>query len=362
MPFSRPTLTDLRNQVQEDIGFNTLLQFSNLMFVGTAQAGLAYLHYGYLDWISLQAVPFTATGEFLEGWAALKGVMREPATAASGTVTFTGEPGTNIPAGSPVTRSDNTAYATTADAAVGGGGSAVVIVVASVPAAAGTLTAGQAMTLSSGVAGINSTGSVTTATTPGADLETDDALRMRMLGVYQSPPQGGAQTDYEEWARKVPGVTRAWAVGNGFGPGTVVVYIMLDESESAFNGFPQGTNGTAAAETRGTVATGDQLAVANAIWSPLQPVTALVWVVAPGNMPVAFSISGVASADQVDVSDAIADVFLREGSPGGMIYLDDIEAEINSVPGVSDFLILSPTTDIVCSAGALPTVGTIAWS
>ena len=91
MPFIRPTLTDLRNQVTQDIasgfpGADPLLRFSNLNITGVAQANMANLHYGYLDWIAKQAVPFTATDEYLEGWAALKDIYRQAATSASGTV------------------------------------------------------------------------------------------------------------------------------------------------------------------------------------------------------------------------------------------------------------------------------------
>src|SRR5579883_3034141 len=104
MPFQRPTLTDLRNQAAQDIsanlpGADALLRFSNLSVLGKVLAGLAYLHYGYLDWIALEAVPFTATDEFLEGWAGLVGITRKPATAAIGAATFNGTAGTLLPAG-----------------------------------------------------------------------------------------------------------------------------------------------------------------------------------------------------------------------------------------------------------------------
>src|SRR5260363_178601 len=75
-----------------------------------AQAALAHLHYGYLDWIARQGVPFTAEDEYLEGWAALKGVYRKPAQAAAGRVTFTGAPGAVIPKGAPLVRSDGMTF------------------------------------------------------------------------------------------------------------------------------------------------------------------------------------------------------------------------------------------------------------
>src|SRR4051812_2127816 len=111
MPFVRPTLSDLDNQVAQDIaaalpGSDPLLRFSNLKITGKAQARLANLHFGYLDWIARQTNPFTAEGEYLEAWAALKGVYRKLATSASGVVNFPGTPGLIIPAGAGVVRGD----------------------------------------------------------------------------------------------------------------------------------------------------------------------------------------------------------------------------------------------------------------
>lgn len=224
MPFARPSLSTIKGQIAQDIaaavgGADPLLRFSNLGIVGKALANLVNLLYGFLDWISRQSVPFTATDEFLEGWAGLIGVIRQPAVAATGTVTFTGTPTILIPAGTSVVRADGVAYRTNADVSVRGGGSAVVTVTAVVPAAASTLNAGMTMTLGSAIAGVQSVGSVTTALTPGADVEADSSLRSRMLLQYASPPQGGAATDYVDGhsrslASRARGPCRtAWASG-----------------------------------------------------------------------------------------------------------------------------------------------------
>ncbi|MGE0109370.1 MAG: baseplate J/gp47 family protein [Bdellovibrionales bacterium] len=95
--------------------------------------------------------------------------------------------------------------------------------------------------------------------TGGADTETDDALFSRMLLAYQETAHGGAKNDYKRWALAVAGVTRAWDNPNGFGIGTVVVYVMFDDANADYDGFPQGTDGVAANEPRGIAATGDQL-------------------------------------------------------------------------------------------------------
>ncbi|MDR3513790.1 MAG: baseplate J/gp47 family protein [Caulobacteraceae bacterium] len=377
MPFDRPTLTELRAQTAADIatqlpGADALLRFSNLGVLGDILAAGVNGHYGYLDNIAQNAVPYTATGEDLEAWAALRGVTRKPAVQAAGTVQFTGT--TAIPSGANVVRSDNTAYVTTAIGTVSGS-----VVTASVQAvtagAAGTLTVGQVMNLGSPVSGVLSAGAVTASTTPGADVEKFDALRSRMLGVYAAPPQGGDANDYVNWALDVSGVTRAWCAPLESGAGTVSVYFMMDVTEASFNGFPQGTNGVATSETRATAATGDQLTVANALY-PLRPVTALVTAKAPGANAVSFTIAGISTATtatKAAISATIANVFLAQGSPGGVVDLSYIESAVAAISGTAGFVItavscshgtVSPSGDgnITSSAGYLPTVGTITYT
>lgn len=375
MPFSRPSLSDLQTQVANDIasalpGTDPLLRFSNLGIMGNVQANLAHLHYGYLDWISRQAVPYTATEEFLEAWAGLKGVIRKPAAQATGSVTFTGTPGTVVSTGAPLVRGDGVTFVTTSSATVGGGGTAVVSAIATAdPAgqtgAIGNTTVGVVMTLGQAITGLQSNGVVSTAFTGGADIEDDDSLRRRMLAAYQAPAQGGSQGDYVAWALAIPGVTRAWCNGNGFGVGTVVVYPMLDESESAHGGFPQGTDGTAIGETRAAAATGDQLIVANAIY-PLQPVTALVFACAPTADPINFTITGLGASSSTTralIASAIQGVFYLYGTPlGGTVALSLIESAIAAITGTQGFVITVPSGNITTTVGDLPTLGTITYA
>lgn len=371
MPFARPSLTDLRTQVAQDIasaapGSDPLLRFSNLKITGDAQAALANLHYGYLDWIAKNAVPFTASSEFLEGWAGLIGITRKPATSASGSITFTGTTGTVIPAGVKVVRGDGATFTTGAGATVGGGGTAVVTATADPDTtgqtgAFGNTALNTVMTLGQAIAGVQSNGMVSTVFGGGADLETDDALRSRMLFGYQNPPQGGDKNDYVQWALAVPGVTRAWCFPNQSGAGTVTVYTMWDVAEAAHGGFPQGTNGVATAEPRATAATGDQLAVANSLLN-VQPVTPVVYSLAPTANPINFTISGIPVASRAAIPGAIAGVFLNDGVPGGSIPLAHIWSAIAAVSGVNDFVITSPAVDITNAAGQLPTVGTLTYT
>ena len=378
MAFARPSLSDLRSLVSADVsaalpGADALLRFSNLAVLAAAMAGLAHGHYGYLDWISLQAVPATATDEYLEGWAALKGVTRKPSAAAVGQATFATIAGTMMPAGTSVTRSDGALYATTADVTATGA-TITVPLQAVAPGVAGNADPGTTMLLTTGIANINSTGSLAGPAAGGADIEDDDSLRSRMLAAYASPPQGGNAADFVQWALAVPGVTRAWVAPAVMGPGTISVLFMMDDAEHAHGGFPQGANGVAAAETRDIAATGDQLAVANALFAKA-PLPTLVYAVAPTGNPIALTIaglSGVSSTVKAAIANAIANAMLRSAVPGGVTPLSAIEAAIAGVTGASGFVItamscpagtISPAGvgNITSNPGALPSVGVITY-
>ena len=374
MPFSRPTLTTLRTQAMQDITSSDLpnadgyLRRAVLRVLAWVQAGMAHLHYGYLDWISKQSVPFTCTDEFLAGWAALKNVTREPATAATGTWagTGTGGDGTPLPYGTILQRSDGFQYVTTAPAALSSGAITAPIIAATT-GSAGNADSGTPLSLATVIAGINSTGAASGPITGGADQETDAHLRTRMLAAYQAPPQGGAATDYVEWALNVPGVTRAWCNPLEYGDGTVAVYTMFDVTEALNNGFPVGTNGVATLETRSTViATGDQLTVANALF-PLRPVTAEVWSKAPTASPLNFTIAGLNPSNtttKAAATSAITGVLFEKASPLANVSIDqsDVDAAISAQPGIISFRTTAPSFPQTPTVGAIFTLGTITFA
>jgi uncharacterized phage protein gp47/JayE len=325
---------------------------------------MVYELYCYLDYISLQSVPFTATDEYLEAWANLKNVSRLDATSATGTVLFTGIAGTDIPAGTSLNRNDNVQYTTDFDWQVGS--SIPLTFTAVVPAAAGNAASGIALSLGVPIAGVTSPGMAVVPVVGGADQELDASLRTRMLTAYASPPDGGSANDFFEWALQVPGVTRAWVVGQGQGIGSVLIYVMLDNTESAFGGFAQGTAGGATAETRVTAATGDMLLVANYIY-PLRPVTSLVVVSTPSPTTINFTIQSLSVSNfptQNNIIAALQDCFLRLGSPlaGNAIYPSDINQAIESASGVNRYTLISPVVPITVPVGSLPVVGSVVFS
>lgn len=369
MPFARPSLTALRNQSIQDItssgvpGLTGLLRNAVLRVLAWCMAGLAYLVYGYADWIARMGVPFTAEDEYLYAWAALIGIYPEEATAATGTARFTGNTDVVIRSGWPLSRQDGTAYTTTADGVVDATGTVAVPILASVLGALTNCDDATPISISPPIAGINSAGVTVGPVTGGADQETNEALRTRMLFKYREPPQGGAAADYIEWATEVPGCTRAWVVGSGAGPGSVVVFPMFDDTEAAHGGFPQGTDGVAADETRGNAptATGDQLRVADHIY-PVSPVTSLVYVAAPAPFPIGVTLEGLDPNTEdmrASIVAALTDAFLIIGQVEGVVWPSDLYTAILEVPGINHFTMIAPADALQAPDGALPVMGTL---
>lgn len=393
MPFNRPTLTELRQRnaafIQSELkNIGALLRFSNMGILGDADAGLTYLHYGYLDWIAQQATPYTATDEYLSAWAALKNVFQKPAAAGTcPSVQYTGTAGAIIPAGAVLNRADGYQYTIDSVALIGGTGAGTVAITAVLPdpttdptggGAAGNLAIGTVLTLDAAISGVSSAFTCNVAITDGADIETEAAFRARMLLAYQNTAQGGNNADYREWALDVPGVTRAWVTPKLMGAGTVGVYIMLDgDNTTNEGGFPVGTNGISQHETWGatktTSATGNQLTVADYIYA-LQPVTALVYVCSPIATAINFTFSGLTNASAATttaIAAAIDNLFFQNGAPGGTvaqnsvtvgtIYLSDIMAAIADIPETEGFILTAPAANVVMPTGGLPVLGTVTY-
>ncbi|HGF8895579.1 TPA: baseplate J/gp47 family protein [Yersinia enterocolitica] len=377
MPFNRPTLSELgqRNQsyIQSELktGGN-LLRFSNIGVISDADAGMAHLHYGYLDYIARQATPYNATDEYLAAWAALKDVFRKGATPASSTdVSFSGIAGRIIPAGRRLNRADGYQYQLENEVKIAADGNALGEIIAILPSSLddatgggrrGNSDAGTELTLDIAIDGVQATATALNKISGGADIESEDAFRSRMLLAYQNIPQGGNDADYQSWALTVPGVTRCWVKRRLMGAGTVGIYIMCDDND--YGGFPQGTDGISSLEQWGEVkATGDQGRVADGIY-PQQPIIALVYVCAPVAQPIDFVISGISYADSATtaaINAAIDEVFFTEGEPGGKILWSSLLLAIGEIAGTGGFIMQSPAANIELQTGKLPVRGTVSY-
>lgn len=377
MPFKRQTLTELREQnrasLQSELkSVGSLLRYSNLTVIADIDAGMAHLHYAYLDWIARQSTPFNATDANLSGWMALKNVFRKPAAAAkSQQCQARGTSGAILPAGVVINRADGYQYTTDAELKIGDNGLGVAPVTAVLPditsdatggGGSGNAAAGTLLTLDVNYPGIESQLTLLSAATGGADIEDEEDFRARGLLAFQAPPQGGSDTDYRKWALDVAGITRAWVKRRLNGAGTVGVYIMCDGNNN--DGFPVGTDGISQLEDWGAIkATGNQLAVADYIY-PRQTDTAIVFVCSPVKKVIDFEISGLndASSETVlNIKTAIDDLFFENSNPDGTgkIYLSGINKVISDVDGTTGYILNSPDVNILFGVGEIPSRGDV---
>ena len=149
--------------------------------------------FDFLEYIARESNPFTAVDR-LSNWAALKGVSPLPPTYASSPFTVTFATAATLIATSTFTSPDGTTYITSVDLPGLPGTSGTIMATCQTAGAVGNLTSGNIVNLTLQVPGINPV--VTTgAIVGGADPETTDAFRTRMLKVYAQPAIGGSQSE-----------------------------------------------------------------------------------------------------------------------------------------------------------------------
>ncbi len=179
----------------------------------------------------------TTFGEYLDLRCEEHGITRRPAVKATGQVTFTGTPGTVIPAGTQVsTASSETTpaifFETKAEAVIGDTGTVTVDIEAVEAGSSGNVAAGAITMLAQPISGVTSVTNAA-ATSGGLDEEDDASLLSRYLQRVRSPSAGGNKADYVNWALEVTGVGGVSVVPVRDGPGTVSVAVIGTDKKPA---------------------------------------------------------------------------------------------------------------------------------
>jgi len=351
MSFIRPDLAEIiqriRNDMMSRLASDDVLRRSDAEVYARVMGGIAHGMYGFIAWISNQVIYDTASAEYLERWCSIWGLTRKPAAAATGMVSFTVYPGSVIPSGTILQALDGVQYQTTTDSTVTAP-TAAAPVAAVVASAASNRDAGQLLSLASPIVGVQSTATAGLLS-GGADVESDDSLRARLLSRIQQPPQGGASYDYATWALEVPGVTRVWVYPAELGLGTVSLRFVRDNDGSGSAIIPDAA----------------EVAAVQAYIDARRPVTAQVTVVAPVAVPLDFQIYGLTpntTTVQATVQAELQDLLNRESVPGGTILISHIRAAISAAAGETDYDLLSPIANVTNTTGIMSTMGAITWS
>ncbi|MGE4528577.1 MAG: baseplate J/gp47 family protein [Rhodospirillaceae bacterium] len=352
MSLDRPTLAELIAETESEFdsrlpGADARLPSSNIGVLARVIAGVRHSLLGFIAWLATQLIFDTATGEWLARWASIWGIYRKAASAAIGSVTFTGNDGVVIPAGTVLRRADDTLYTTGAEATIADG-AATVAVTASEPGVAGNLAEGGKLSMISPIAGITSTALVAAGgLTGGAEVESDTSLRARFLTRIRRPPHGGASYDYEAWALAVSGVTRAWPYDKMLGGGTVGVAFVCDDN------------------TDSIIPNAATVAAVQAKLDIEHPMGSEPFAFAPAAAVLDITITGLdpaTDAVKAAIRAEILDLLVREAEPGGTILISHIREAISLATGENDHAVTVPAADFVPEGKAIAILGTITWA
>jgi uncharacterized phage protein gp47/JayE len=290
MAFTTPSLLDIwtrtRNAMRAYLpGTDAWIEPNNLSVVGRAFSLIIESVYERVNYLYRQLFASSADGYHLEYRHAFElGLARKPSAPAIGYVSFQQTaPFATIPAGYNFTAPNGVIYAFLATAVPDGNGNCTVQAQATTNGAItnqlpNTPVVFAANSLYPSMPGAGTVGPQGMG--GGADVETDDELRARVLLRKQAPPHGGSASDYEQWALEVPGVTRCFVSPFLVTEPTqaavpLTIYPLFDDTR--VNGVPTAF---------------DLLAVAQYI-DPLRPVTSRVYLAAARPTPVNVQISNL---------------------------------------------------------------------
>lgn len=353
--FSRPALATLVARAIADIegelpGADARVRRSNLNVLAKVSGGSAHGQYGYIDNYAKMVLVLDAKDEVLDRHARIwVPPGRKSADYAVGYIAIVGTPGATLEAGSLYKRADGRIYITDAEVTLTGT-SAEVAVTAVEPGQAGNADAGVTLNLDSPVDGINAAATVTVAKlTGGTDREDDDDLLDRILERIQETPHGGAKHDYANWAKEVPGVTRAWAYPLEMGDGTMTVRFVRDDDADL---IPDAA----------------EVAAVQAHIETVCPALGELFVVAPIPDALVFQIRATPAtlAVKAAIEASLRDVLQREAEPEGgdgegEVLLTHLREAISLAAGETDHVLAYPTADMTPAVGHMVTFGGITW-
>ena len=297
------------------------------------------------DWVSRQCFPQSADGEFLELHAEERGLARRAQCFAEGVIRFSLESAqaqdVEIPAGTVCLTGALVRFETTEAGSIPAGETfADVSARCLIGGAAGNVPAGSICTMSVPPVGVSGCTNPA-AFSGGSDTESDEALRARLLETYRRLPNGANAAFYRSGALSFPEVAAAVVVPRSRGIGTVDVVI------AAQSGVP-----------------GDELiGEVQDYFDERREIAVDVEVAAPTTLTVNVTAAISAGEDAFEEVKERAEEAVRGYFHGGRLGEDILRARLGeilfSVPGVSNYALTSPASDVAVGDTVLPVLGTL---
>lgn len=359
MPFDRPSLSEIISRIKSDYNTyvdnsSTFLRRSFYDVTGKIFGGAHHLQYDYLEYVKDQLFIMTADLENLKLHGAEYGIYLDSGTKSTGSIVASGTAGTSIPAGTQLQSTTGNNYIFDSTVNIGAGGTVTTTITASSSGVASDEDSGTVLSFVSPIANVNSTCTVAgSGLTGGENEETEDEYRTRILNRKRKPPHGGIAQDYENWALEYTGVTRAWAIEQYYGIGTVGLVVIMDNEDDIFpdettrNAIKDYINSHTDPTTGKTVGT---------------PVTAkpgfIIIDAEPRSVNLTLQLDPNTSAMQTLVTSNLNDAILQYAGPGETVALSQLYEAITTTTGEIKSKITAPTDDITTATNQVHVAGT----
>jgi uncharacterized phage protein gp47/JayE len=374
IPIFQESIETIRARLDADI--NAGLDPNDPAFLDTTEGGLWFDLSQTValeierEWDALGAevpaalFPVFAWGEYLDEHGVTINLPRKDAVAATGMVTFTGTSGTLVATGTQVATvqtdpdADPITFRTSAPATIPAGGSVDVPVEAIEAGSAGNVASATITVLLSPVGGISAIVNAD-AVTGGADVETDDAYRDRILLEYAAPHGSGTVADYKRWALGYPPVGYAAVdpLWNGAGTVRVIVTDVSNNpvSASVISGL-QALLDPVAGQGQGLAPIGAVVTVAT-------PATVSINVSATVSLLGGYTLDGTGGTVAVrqNVEEAIKSYIDKLG-PGDDVVREHVASQFFTVEGVydvSNVLLNGAATNVTLTSMQVARTGTV---
>jgi uncharacterized phage protein gp47/JayE len=307
------------------------------------------LAYANLDRVLSLGFAPTTEGTYLDYRAQEHGVERNDAVKSAGTVTFFGDNGTTIPAGSIVATGAGIQFENEAEVTIGAGGTVDAAVTATEAGVAGDVAIGTINSIPvsiSGVSGVTNAAEIT----GGADEESDPALLIRLFEHVREPATSGNKYHYKQWAKDVDGIGDAHVLPEWDGNGTVKVVLLDTEKEPA----------SAALVTDVT----DYVEEVRPIGAEVTVVAATgvsINVVATLTLDIGYTVSGVQDAIEEAIGAYLTGIAFQQD----YVSYGRIGSKILEVTGVLDYSALTvngATSNVSISDTQVAVLGTVTLS
>lgn len=309
--------------------------------------------------IPAAAFPTFAFGRYLDEHGATYNLPRTDNAKATGQVTFTGPDDTVVGAGIQLAREaadpldDDVIYQTT-EGGVIASGTVTLPVEALLAGLNGNAPTGSVTTIITGLSGVAAINAAPIS--GGADVETDEDYRTRLLNLLQEPQGAGTVADYERWALAYPGVGFVTVTPLASGPGTVTVTVTDDQnspvSPSLISGL-QDYLDPVPGEGRGQAPVGAIVTVAT-------PTSVAVAITAKIEHDDGYTLDGTAGTIETRsrIMTALTDYVSNLG-PGQEVVLAHIIGALFRVPGVHDVSVTAPSANVAITASQVADLGTV---